>query len=588
MRIRTLLITGALVIGLVSSVQAASPKPGAKCTKAGKTSLKDGIEYRCIKKSGKLVWNNGARKVLAPAPTIAPSPTASQSTAPTPTPTAEPTKIPEEPIKVTAEVGARCPSENQKQTIKDRTYSCLQEGSMLRWKETARNFDFTYSTDDGYLHEYLNPCQFESSTPDSWKLFQNYYYSFSRCSGQFQLRRYQLGSERPTVDLSAKQAMQSIEMCRILEPDSSRNLRGFINKNDEGRTRWFNNSKFPAPGKTIQVVPFIAKDSAPSNKSPTEDYKIFFDYVKNWIDYATDFPIESQIRVHPTYIKVDFSLGQYKINHERHHSDPNHQGFRTEIMKVADPLIDFSKADHVLFLTTPGTPIEMFQQGAIGSFQTNEKFIWTSSTQFPYTLANPASIKFANLAHPFWWIHEFYHAGVGLDDHYGDQKRDLNTEYGMGSWTLMTPWGGDLSAWEKWFLGFIGDEQVNCAPTDKSSTHWLTPSSVKSTSNKLFVLPLGKHKAIVAESIRPAGLYYKISRESTGVLLYVVDLEVVGHGLGMKLVLPTNRNPNPRPNDFFLAEAPLRKGETVVTNGFRISVLESGNFGDVIQVEPTK
>jgi len=582
-RVKVFLVFIILTLGSLASVQAAAPKAGAKCAKVGKIKESNGKEFKCVKKSGKLVWKLNSKGALAPSPTpsITPSPTTSVSVSPAPTPV-------EEPISLVARDGARCASQDEKQVLKDRTYSCIKEDSKLKWKEIERDFDFIFSTDDGYLYEYTGPCQYENSTPSHWRDFQDYYISFQQCSGQLQLRQYQLGNQRPTNELTQRSSMQQVDSCKIVEPDSSKNLRGFINKNDEGRTRWFNNSKFPAPSTTIQVVPFQALDSSPSRKSPSEDYKIFLDYVKNWINYSSDNSADAKINVHPEYIKTNFNLSQYKLDHKNHHSDTNHQAFRIEMMKIADPLIDFSKADHVLFLTTPGTPIELFQQGALGPFQTNEKYIWHSSTQFPYTLENPSKVRFANLAHPFWWIHEFYHAGVGLDDHYGDQQRNVQTEYGLGFWSLMTPWGGDLTAWEKWFLGFISDEQVRCAPIDKSTTHWLAPSSVKSTSNKLFVLPLNKHKAIVAESIRPAGLYYKISKDSAGVLLYVVDLEISGHGYGLKVVPPVGRNPNPRPNDLFMTEATLRLGESVLTNGYQITVVETGNFGDVIKVEPQK
>jgi len=147
----------------------------------------------------------------------------------------------------------------------------------------------------------------------------------------------------------------------------------------------------------------------------------------------------------------------------------------------------------------------------------------------------------------------------------------------------MTNYGGDLSAWEKWILGFITDSQIHCVNPNQSTTRWIAPSSVKSKEKKLVVIPISQTKGIVLESIRAAGLYYKISKQSEGLLPYVVDLEIVGHGLGMKLILPTNRNPNQPP--FFLSQAPLRVGESVVSNGFKITVVESGNFGDVVKVE---
>jgi hypothetical protein len=148
---------------------------------------------------------------------------------------------------------------------------------------------------------------------------------------------------------------------------------------------------------------------------------------------------------------------------------------------------------------------------------------------------------------------------------------------------MMTPWGGDLSSWQKWIVGFITDSQVHCIKPTTASTHWIAPSSVKTKEKKLVVIPLSQSKGIVIESIRAAGLYYKIPKASEGVLVYEVDLTIEGHGLGYKLVLPTNRNPDQPP--FFLSQATLREGESVLSNGYKISIVESGNFGDVIKVE---
>jgi hypothetical protein len=112
---------------------------------------------------------------------------------------------------------------------------------------------------------------------------------------------------------------------------------------------------------------------------------------------------------------------------------------------------------------------------------------------------------------------------------------------------------------------------------------WLAPSSVETSEKKLTIIPISEFKAIAIESIRPAGLYYKIPKESQGVLVYEIDLTVTNYDSGLTLVLPTNRDPNNGP--FFMAQAPLRKGESVVSNGQRITIIESGTFGDVVKVE---
>ncbi len=98
------------------------------------------------------------------------------------------------------------------------------------------------------------------------------------------------------------------------------------------------------------------------------------------------------------------------------------------------------------------------------------------------------------------------------------------------------------------------------------------------------MIPISQSKGIAIESIRPSGLYYKIPKASEGVLTYLIDLDTLGsHGLGLKLILPTNRNPNQPP--FFLSQAPLRLGESVTSNGYKITVTETGTFGDVVRVE---
>ena len=84
--------------------------------------------------------------------------------------------------------------------------------------------------------------------------------------------------------------------------------------------------------------------------------------------------------------------------------------------------------------------------------------------------------KFNNFLVPYWWIHETYHGTFGLDDHYGDSTRGT---IGLGGWSLMSGWGGDLSAWEKWLLGFYSDSQINCLAKDSTSISAPTPKVVE-------------------------------------------------------------------------------------------------------------
>lgn len=419
--------------------------------------------------------------------------------------------------------------------------------------------------------------------PTAFNELQNAYSRRNTCSGIYRVAKYELGSDRPRAKLDSNSLDLAIKNCEISEPSSSRNSRGFYNLFDANRTQYMNSSKVPGPKMKVQVIPIYASDTEKPKNSPEEDYGRYTDVLSTWAKYSSDGESSIEIRYPDSYIEFSNKVSSYNIDHENRHDSPEHMKFVKDLVQNVDSKINFSGANLIIVVVPPGTPLKNFQQGSLKDFVTQEGSIRHGSTMYPFTLTGLETVKFSNFLSPFWWIHELYHSGYGLNDHYGDTKKDVNTEYGLGHWTLMTPYGGDLSAWEKWILGFVTDSQVHCVNPNQTTTRWIAPSSVKSNEKKLLVIPISQTKGIVLESIRAAGLYYKISKESEGLLPYVVDLEIVGHGLGMKLILPTNRNPNQPP--FFLSQAPLREGESVISNGFKITVVESGNFGDVVRVE---
>jgi len=77
-----------LLLSLATPVQAATPKAGAKCTKAGTTATAAGKKFTCVKSGTKLVWNKGIAAKVAPKPS--PNPVF-KPVEPTPTPTPVPT-----------------------------------------------------------------------------------------------------------------------------------------------------------------------------------------------------------------------------------------------------------------------------------------------------------------------------------------------------------------------------------------------------------------------------------------------------------------------------------------------------------------
>ena len=62
-----------LLLALVTPLHAATPKAGAKCSKAGTTATAAGKKFTCIKSGSKLVWNKGVAVKAAPKPQVVPA-----------------------------------------------------------------------------------------------------------------------------------------------------------------------------------------------------------------------------------------------------------------------------------------------------------------------------------------------------------------------------------------------------------------------------------------------------------------------------------------------------------------------------------
>ena len=540
-------LVAVLSLSLVTAqLSAAAVTPGAKCSKAGATSSYNGKKYTCVKSGKKLVWNKGvavAKPISPSTPTPVATPTSTPIATPTPTPTQTATPTP-----------------------------------------TVRDWDETRSTDSDYLYSFSGACDYDENLPKVFFDLQKALMSNNQCAHIYRIAKYKLGIDRPRTQLDSNSSDLPIKQCQINEPNSSKNQRGFFGLFDPDRVRYLNSSRVPGPKMVIQIVPIFASDTQKPMNSPESDYGPFANFLADWARYSSDGESSIKVNYPKNYLEFPNKISSYNIRHENPYSSVDHVRFGKDLIAAVDSNIDFTGVNLVIVVVPPGTPFDSLHQGTLKDLKTNEGIVQSGSTMHPYTLTDWQGSKKPVFLTPFMWLHELYHSGIGFDDHYGDQKLDVNTEYGMGWWTLMTPTGGDLSAWEKWIMSFITDTQVHCINPALSTVRWIAPSSVKTNEKKLIVIPISSTKGIAIESIRPAGLYYKIPKLSQGVLAYTIDLDTNGsHGLGLKLILPTNRNPNQGP--LFLSQATLREGESVVSNGFKISIIESGTFGDVIKIE---
>ena len=504
--------------------------------------------------------------------------------------------LPLTPVNAAVKVGAKCTKVGITSVASSKTYTCIKSGKKLVWNKgvsksnnsgnLGRDWSAIRSTDAGFINEYSGWMTYEKDLSGKLGGIQSAYINHVGASGMFRIAKYELGTSRPTATLSSISSDILINQCQISDPPNASAARGFPNLRSSNFRDYIDSVKVPGPKMIVQVIPIFAPDSAKSVKSPGEDYDVYLDFIKSWAEYSSDGESNIQIKVPKNYLPFSKNLATYGLTHMNNFDNPENIRFAIDLISEVDPAIDFSGTDAVLVVVPPGTQHRVFQQAVVKDFNTNEGKIKSGMTTTPLTLTgldqlDNANKRLSNFIVPYWWLHEFYHAGYGLMDHHGPEGS--TDKYGLGEWTLMSGNGGDLSAWEKWMLGFITDSQVHCLNTTQSQTRWIAPSSVKTKEKKLIVIPLSQTKGIVIESIRPAGLYYKIPKLSNGVLVYEVNLDVRDPGLELKLVLPTNRNPDQPPT--WLSQATLREGESVVSNGHKITIVESGTFGDVVKVQ---
>jgi M6 family metalloprotease-like protein len=239
-----------------------------------------------------------------------------------------------------------------------------------------------------------------------------------------------------------------------------------------------------------------------------------------------------------------------------------------EAITLADPTVDFSKSDAFLIVSNPDG----------GSLTNGPAFTATGTNGITVDgkLFNNGATSGKDLLvyKGLWFPHEFGHT-MSLVDLYaftGDTHRFVGDFSIMGNILGTAP---EMTAWERWILGWISDTQVSCFSNTGSSTMTLTPIESKS-GMKMLVIPIDGNSAVVVESRKPLG--YDNLLTKSGPLVYVVDTKIAT-GTGTFKVLPINDA------DLKKLQAPLTVGQTLIYNNITIKFVSTDASGDVIQYE---
>jgi hypothetical protein len=429
----------------------------------------------------------------------------------------------------------------------------------------------------------IGVCAEDSKTARVWREFQRQALSRDKCARPYRFQNVPL---RGKPETSLLQEGTSKPFCDV-QPSPF-----FMAGRDKG--------KHLNPSYRIHVVG-ISDSKHKSSSSPGRDYKDYFKFLLNGLNSITDAPSNYQITFSSGYKQVSTDFKDRKLgfaNATKEHKERITQ----ETIDLYDSEVDFSSFDKLFIFVPPTVSRDLFVHGITSwrTFSSDE-----GDVPGPYLGGRINDFKHRGWlsGEPFGLIHELFHVAGGVsDDHYGawpagtpKSQRRGPAPGGTGNWGNMSGGLMDWLAWDKYLARMIGEDQIHCSTGEREESFWLRPSTHQTTEPKLLLIKTGATTAVAIESIRASGFSHKIPTRHHGALVYTIDTSIVEHGLGVEVVRPPYRKGRGWASwrdrsvyDFHYADAALKSGEALRFSGFKIEVIESGSFGDVVRVSPTK
>ncbi|GAB2938532.1 M6 family metalloprotease domain-containing protein [Streptomyces heilongjiangensis] len=334
-------------------------------------------------------------------------------------------------------------------------------------------------------------------------------------------------------------------------------------------------SRSTGPVRALNLM--IDFSDAPGEGSAMDRFAEFAPQTQKWfrtssygrIDYRPETPVTEWLRMPGTFRSYGIERGVP--------FEPGYRRLVQDMVRVADPLVDFRTYDLVNVLVTPNAGPSALDTVLSVTFAGNREApvadgIPVANTSFVYSRQDDGSGTYHETGYRVL-PHENGHV-FGLPDLYTHEGGGA-----VGHWDIMSEdWGvdNDMLGWHKWKLGWLDATQVGCVSEPGAAEYTLTPLA-EPGGPKLVVVPLTPRTAYAVELRTRAGNDVAVCRP--GVLVYRVDADV-DTGNGPIKVHDSRRDsggctrsPNVHAE---LSDAPLVPGETFTDTKAGVSITVTG------------